>query len=151
VDKGLTEAPNLICRIVDIDYDKSLHELASGAGVLNTLFARNCFELIKDCVVDIQVKLDKSLSVREAVSQLSIGGGQGMDFLSNNQLISVSPGTREDKIFTYKKDLLNEISFINTSNINSLSIEKFNYSNEKVDINNKNKLLYKSLVVKGPF
>ncbi|RNA12682.1 hypothetical protein BpHYR1_028277, partial [Brachionus plicatilis] len=25
------------------------------------------------------------------------------DFLSNNQLISVSPGTREDKIFTYKK------------------------------------------------
>ncbi|RNA35218.1 Intermediate filament ifa-1, partial [Brachionus plicatilis] len=191
------------------------------------------------------------------------------DFLSNNQLISVSPGTREDKIFTYKKgeytsiidhfiikesfyqnvkkfehlnylenfsdhkpimceihdlgyisminnynrkkkfhffhwnkpefvlhyknllsnnvkDLLNEISFINTSNINSvikmldkihdeipkillktartvesselkilmkpkLSIEKFNYSNEIVDINNKNKLLYKSLVVKGPF
>ncbi|RNA29266.1 KRAB-A domain-containing 2-like [Brachionus plicatilis] len=73
-----TEAPNLICRIVDIDYDKSLHELASEAGVLNTLFARNCFELIKDCVVDIQVKLDKSLSVLEAVSQLSIGGGQGM-------------------------------------------------------------------------
>ncbi|RNA12684.1 hypothetical protein BpHYR1_028279, partial [Brachionus plicatilis] len=32
-----------------------------------------------------------------------------------------------------------------------LSIEKFNYSNEIVDINNKNKLLYKSLVVKGLF
>jgi hypothetical protein len=74
----LTEAPNLICRIVDIDFDKSLYELACEAGVLNTLFARNSFDLVKDCSLDIQIKLDKALSVRQAVNELSIGGGQGM-------------------------------------------------------------------------
>ena len=47
VDKGLTEAPNLICRIVDIDYVKIMHELATKAGVLNTMFARNCFDLVE--------------------------------------------------------------------------------------------------------
>lgn len=75
VDKGLSEAPNLICRIVDIDYSKSLYELACEAGVLNVLFARNGFDLVKECSVELDIKLDKQLSVREAVKELSIGGG----------------------------------------------------------------------------
>ncbi|RNA32086.1 KRAB-A domain-containing 2-like [Brachionus plicatilis] len=79
VDKGLTEAPNLVCRIVDIDFDKSLYELACEAGVLNTLFARNSFDLVKDCSIELNLKLDKALSVRQAVNELSIGGGQGME------------------------------------------------------------------------
>ncbi|CAF1048266.1 unnamed protein product, partial [Brachionus calyciflorus] len=64
VDRGLTEAPNLICRIVDIDYAKSLYELACEAGVLNTLFARNSFDLVKDCSIEIQIRLDKQVSLR---------------------------------------------------------------------------------------
>ncbi|RNA35075.1 KRAB-A domain-containing 2-like [Brachionus plicatilis] len=78
VDKGLSEAPNLICRIVDIDYSKSLYELACEAGVLNVLFARYGFDLVKECSVELDIKLDKQLSVREAVKELSIGGGQGI-------------------------------------------------------------------------
>ncbi|RNA33820.1 KRAB-A domain-containing 2-like [Brachionus plicatilis] len=78
VDKGLSEAPNLICRIVDIDYSESLYELACEAGVLNVLFAGNCFDLVKECSVELGIKLDKQLSVREAVKELSIGGGQGI-------------------------------------------------------------------------
>ncbi|RNA10648.1 KRAB-A domain-containing 2-like [Brachionus plicatilis] len=77
VDKGLREAPNLICRIVDIDYSKSFYELACEAVVLNVLFARNGFDLVKECSVELDIKLDKQLSVREAVKELSIGGGQG--------------------------------------------------------------------------
>jgi hypothetical protein len=78
VDKGLTEAPNLIYRIVNIDNDKSLYELACEAGVLNTLFARNSFDLVKDCSLNLPIKLDKALSVRQVVNELSIGGGQVM-------------------------------------------------------------------------
>ena len=77
VDRGLSEARNLICRIVDIDYDKSLYELACEAAVLDTMFARNSFDLVKDCSVELEVKLDKKLSIRQAVKELSVGGGQG--------------------------------------------------------------------------
>ncbi|RNA38810.1 KRAB-A domain-containing 2-like [Brachionus plicatilis] len=78
VDRGLCEARNLICRIVDIDYDKSLYELACEAAVLDTMFARNSFDLVKDCSVEVEVRLDKKLSVRQAVKEQSIGGGQGI-------------------------------------------------------------------------
>ena len=32
VDKGLTEASNIICRVIDIDYKFSLYELACEVG-----------------------------------------------------------------------------------------------------------------------
>ncbi|CAF1109465.1 unnamed protein product [Brachionus calyciflorus] len=54
VDRGLSEAPNLVCRIVDIDHEKSLYQLACEAG------------------------LTRKLSVRQAVREISIGGDQGM-------------------------------------------------------------------------
>ena len=41
------------------------------------MFARNSFDLVKDCSVELEVKLDKKLSVRQAVKELSVGGGQG--------------------------------------------------------------------------
>ncbi|CAF1091314.1 unnamed protein product, partial [Brachionus calyciflorus] len=46
--------------------------------VLNNLFARNSFDLVKDCSIEIQVKLEKQISVRQAINELSIGGGQRM-------------------------------------------------------------------------
>lgn len=46
VDRGLSEPPNLICRIVAIDFN----ELACEADVLDTLFSRNTFDLVKDCI-----------------------------------------------------------------------------------------------------
>jgi hypothetical protein len=78
VDRSVSSAPNLICRIVDIIYEKNLHELACEAGVLNILFARNCFEKIETSILNVNIKLDKSLSVREAAGVIDIGGGQGM-------------------------------------------------------------------------
>ena len=78
VDRSISSAPNLICRIVDIDYRYSMYELACEAGVLNILFARNCFEKLESKVLDVKISLEKALSVREAASAVDIGGGQGM-------------------------------------------------------------------------
>ncbi|CAF0708788.1 unnamed protein product [Brachionus calyciflorus] len=75
------EKANLLLGIrqnIDIDYAKSLYELAREAGVLNTLFARNSFDLVKNCSIELQVKLDKQISVSQAMNELSFGGGQGM-------------------------------------------------------------------------
>ena len=77
VDRGITDSPSLLCRVVDIDYKHSLYELACEAGVLETLFARNCFDLAGSDL-NLNVRLDTKLSVRSAVSSISIGGGQGM-------------------------------------------------------------------------
>jgi hypothetical protein len=74
VDKGLTEAPNIICRIIDIDYQYSLYELACEIGVFMDLFSRNAFDLVQNCQLDIQIRTDKSVkSVRQAVDEMSIG------------------------------------------------------------------------------
>jgi hypothetical protein len=79
VDKGLTESPNLICRVVDIDYTHSLYELACEAGVFSDMFARNSFDLVKDANIDINIITETSVkSIRQAVNVLSIGGGQGI-------------------------------------------------------------------------
>ncbi|CAF1013044.1 unnamed protein product [Brachionus calyciflorus] len=79
VDKGLTEAPNLICRIIDIEYERSLYELACEVGVFTEMFARNCFDLVKDSNILLNIRTDKTVKgVRAAVTELSIGGGQGM-------------------------------------------------------------------------
>ena len=78
VDRSLSSAPNLICRIVDIDYNHNVHELACEAGVLNVLFARNCFDKLDSTNLNVQVKMDKKVSVREAAGLVDIGGGQGM-------------------------------------------------------------------------
>ena len=68
---------HLICRIIDIDYTKSLYELVCAVGVLETMYARNYFDLVKTDL-NMEFKLDQSVSVRQAVNEISIGGGQGM-------------------------------------------------------------------------
>ncbi len=91
VYRGLTDPPNLICRIVDIDYNRSLHEHVCEAGVLNNMLARNCFDLvIVDTEFNLDFNLSKSLSVREAVDALSIGGGKGMVVLQLHVQITVA-------------------------------------------------------------
>jgi hypothetical protein len=79
VDKGLTEAPNLICRVVDFDEKVNLYELASEAGVFTDMFSRNSFDLVKEVNLEISIRTDKMVKgIRQAVNELSIGGGQGM-------------------------------------------------------------------------
>ena len=78
VDRSAASAPNLICRIVDIDYSKNLFELVSEAGVLDILFARNSFEKLDTPDLSVTFKLDKKISVRSAASEIDIAGGQGM-------------------------------------------------------------------------
>jgi hypothetical protein len=78
VDRGLSDPPNIICRVVDIDFTHDLYELVSEGGVINIMLARNTFEKLKSNHFDLHFVLDKSLSIRQAVNQISIGGGQGV-------------------------------------------------------------------------
>ena len=75
VDRSVASAPNLICRIVDIDFTTNLNELACEAGVLDILFARNCFGKLDSEVLNVKIKLDKKLSVRAAASDVDICDG----------------------------------------------------------------------------
>ena len=69
VDKSIASAPNIICRIVDIDYKHSLHELACEAGVLSTMFARNCFDKLEAKDLTVKIKLDKQVSVKKLIEK----------------------------------------------------------------------------------
>ena len=78
VDRGLTDPPNLLCRIVDYDEEHDEYELCCAAGCLTILFARSQFDRVvteSTFAVNLDRKID---SVREAVKLLSVGGGQGM-------------------------------------------------------------------------
>ena len=56
-----------------------MHELPTEAGVFNTMFSRNCFDLVEAQVdLNIKINMSVSVSVREAVNILSMGGDQGM-------------------------------------------------------------------------
>ena len=49
------------------------------AGVLNILFTPNCFDLVESStILNFSFKLDTTVSVRQAVGLISVGGGQGM-------------------------------------------------------------------------
>ena len=76
-DRGLTDAPNLICRIVDFNPDLANYELCCEVGCLEGLWHRNAFDLLKNAV-EFPFNLNKKVAVREAVRLLSVGGGQGM-------------------------------------------------------------------------
>ena len=76
VDRGPSEPTNLLCKVLSIN-DHNLHELACEAGTLNVKFARNAFDIAKG-KFEITHKEDTMVSVRKAVSELSLGGGQGM-------------------------------------------------------------------------
>ncbi|RNA35239.1 KRAB-A domain-containing 2-like [Brachionus plicatilis] len=79
VDKGLTVSPNLICRIIDIDYTYSLYELACEAGVFADMFTMNSFDKLRDVNLKTRIRTDKVVkNIRQTVNELSIGGGQGM-------------------------------------------------------------------------
>jgi hypothetical protein len=77
VDRGLTDPLNIICRVVDVDWEYSLYELSTPVGVLKELYARNSFDLAYDSL-DIEVKLDVTVGLREAFKMMSLGGAQGM-------------------------------------------------------------------------
>ena len=63
---------------MDIDYTHHMHELACEAGVLSTMFAWNSFDKIEAKDLDVVIKMDKQVSVREAADLVDIAGGQGV-------------------------------------------------------------------------
>jgi hypothetical protein len=78
VDRSAAAAPNLICRVIDFDEEKNIYELASQAGVLNVMFSRNGFDKLNSKDLNVEVRTDVAVSVREAANAVDIAGGQGM-------------------------------------------------------------------------
>jgi hypothetical protein len=78
VDRSAPAAPNLICRVLDFDEEKNIYELASQAGVLNVMFSRNGFDKLNSKDLNVEVRTDVAVSVREAANAVDIAGSQGM-------------------------------------------------------------------------
>lgn len=75
-DKGLSDAPYLLCKVIEIE--KSAYRLASEVGILNNLFHRNAF-MVGSVNIDYPtMNTLKTVSIREAVTALSLGTGQGV-------------------------------------------------------------------------
>ena len=75
-DKGLTDAPYLLSRVIKIK--ENVYQLACEAGVLNGFFARNAFQVGSSNIDYPEPDLVNKCSVREAVTKLSLGTGQGV-------------------------------------------------------------------------
>jgi hypothetical protein len=76
VDLGPTDAPNLICEI--IEKRDELYRLACEAGILDIFFARNAFNKLACSDFNVAINKSTSIGVRAAVASLSLGNGQGM-------------------------------------------------------------------------
>jgi hypothetical protein len=74
-DRGIADPPNILCRIIYIDEHVN-YQLACGAGILDRYMARNAFQIF-DSVINFPIRRDRVLSPREAITELSVGDGQG--------------------------------------------------------------------------
>ena len=77
VDRGPTDPPNLLCLVLEHKKERQACRLGCAAGELATCFSRNSFELVKGNLEHPTVHPQK-VGVRQALSELSVGGGQGM-------------------------------------------------------------------------
>ena len=94
VDRGVSDPPNLICRIVDHDVEYDVYELCCKVGVLEDLYARNAFDKIESSTgLDVDMVLDQTVKLREAIKHTSVAGGQGM-LLCNCKKGTCSKGTK---------------------------------------------------------
>jgi hypothetical protein len=75
-DRGLADAPNILCRIIHTD-DHLSFKLACAAGIFDTFIGRNGFQLEEPSLV-FPVNTDRVISVRAAVKEMSEGNGQGV-------------------------------------------------------------------------
>ena len=79
VDRGPLDHRNLICVIVSVD-EHQQYKLATKKGFLKGTFSRNYFDICKRSVLKIQdVDKTKEISIREACTQESKTGGQGVE------------------------------------------------------------------------
>ena len=67
LDRGITDAPNLLCKINAIKHDN--YELASEAGIIDRLVPRNAFHIAAKNI-DFTVKTDTTITVRSAITAL---------------------------------------------------------------------------------
>ena len=75
-DKGMTDAPHILCKVIKIK--DNVYQLACEVGILNGYFARNAFQLGSSNIDYPEADMTAKCSVREAVTKLSLGTGQGV-------------------------------------------------------------------------
>ena len=78
---------------MEFDSEKDMYKLCCKAGVLEGLFARNAFDKIDSSNLDIEMREDTIVGIREAAKELSVAGGQGM-MLCNCKKGTCGKGTR---------------------------------------------------------
>ena len=78
VDRGRGDPRNILGLVMDHDLDTDLYRIAVKAGILKESYSRNQFDCCPErLLTEDNVNQDKSVSLREAVNQQSMCGGQG--------------------------------------------------------------------------
>ncbi|XP_050064946.1 uncharacterized protein LOC126553875 [Aphis gossypii] len=75
-DRCKIDSCTLLAIVVEI-IDEEFYRLGSKAGTLNQLFTRNQFTLCEEKFISISDVPNTTTSIRQAVAQLSLSGGQG--------------------------------------------------------------------------
>jgi len=75
VDRGKADLPNILA--VVLEEDEGFYSLGSLAGKLMYKYTCNEFEVCRSFLIKIADVPDKNISLRKAVAELSLGGGQG--------------------------------------------------------------------------
>ena len=77
VDRGRGDPRNILGVIIDRDENEQ-YRIATKSGILRSRYSRNQFDLCQQRLLQLQdMNQDKLVSLREAVTQSSAGGGQG--------------------------------------------------------------------------
>lgn len=77
VDRGKTDARNLLYVVVAKNEEKQLYQLGTKTGKLKQYYTRNEFDVCKQKFLSIEEVPNEEKSLREIVSQVSLTGGQG--------------------------------------------------------------------------
>lgn len=77
VDRSKVDARTLLAVVLQV-VDEDYYRLGTKAGTLSQLFTRNQFTLCEENFLESAIIPDNEIGIRQAVSQLSLTGGQGL-------------------------------------------------------------------------
>ncbi|XP_025405479.1 uncharacterized protein LOC112679780 [Sipha flava] len=77
VDRSKIDARTLMSKVLQV-VDADFYRLGTKAGTLSQLFTRNQFTLCEENFLESAIIPENEIGIRQAVSQLSLTGGQGL-------------------------------------------------------------------------
>ncbi|KAL4083366.1 hypothetical protein QTP88_028690 [Uroleucon formosanum] len=114
-DRCKIDSRTLLAVVVEI-INEEFYGLGSKAGILNQLFTRNQFTLCEEKFISISDVPNTTTSIRQAVAQLSLSGGQGFLRLKLSDFEQTSSSGRR----SLRVSLTSDIHFISYKDLQKL-------------------------------